>query len=675
MGSLSVNNLRIRTKLILGVGLLLAIIAVVALVVWGNLAQVRSQADAVTGRVQPAVLDAMELARELDAANKSLGYYLLTQEAMHRDAYRNSLRQISQLLLSLQNMPLTRDDERVKRHLDGITSGVNGFAGMQERMLGLVEDQQANQPAFRYAASNLNPYTQEMAHLFSQMVQAERGETSTPERRELLLLLGDVRYSLVNIMSSLRGYLAFRADSTVASIEAYMGTLAQQIEAMQELSHLLTFEQEDALEQIVAAHQTYVTNYPELKRIHSGEQWRTDAWLIRTELGEHNQRISQELDALLGYLRESITVHSAGLMAQTDRTRQGVLVMAILALLVGVFTVWWLTHVIVTPINAAARTMDEIARGGGDLGCQLKQGGQDELGQMCAAFNRFVGKIREIIGPVKESTDHLAESADGMAAVTHQTRQGVQRQQQETEQVAAAMNEMVATAQDMVDSAGMAADATAQADKEARAGAEVVRLTIKQINALADAVEQAGDVIHRLEEDSSNIGKVLDVIGGIAEQTNLLALNAAIEAARAGEQGRGFAVVADEVRNLASRTQDSTSEIQSMIEKLQSGAHEAVTVMKTGREQASSSVEQASHAGESLKTIAEAVAQIRDMNQHMADAARQQGAVAGEINRNLVTITEVAEQTAEGAAELEQASGRLTAMSHQLQSLVGHFKT
>jgi methyl-accepting chemotaxis protein len=227
----------------------------------------------------------------------------------------------------------------------------------------------------------------------------------------------------------------------------------------------------------------------------------------------------------------------------------------------------------------------------------------------------------------------------------------------------------------MVDSAGMAADATAQADDEARAGAEVVRLTIKQINTLADAVGHAAEVIHRLEADSSEIGKVLDVIGGIAEQTNLLALNAAIEAARAGEQGRGFAVVADEVRSLASRTQDSTSEIQAMIERLQSGAHEAVKVMKSGREQASSSVEQASHAGESLQTIAAAVARIRDMNQHMADAARQQGEVASEINRNLATITEVAEQTAEGAASLDQASSQLSGMSHKLQSLVGHFKT
>jgi methyl-accepting chemotaxis protein len=198
---------------------------------------------------------------------------------------------------------------------------------------------------------------------------------------------------------------------------------------------------------------------------------------------------------------------------------------------------------------------------------------------------------------------------------------------------------------------------------------------MSDIEGLAQAVEQAGGVIHKLEADSENIGTVLDVIRGIAEQTNLLALNAAIEAARAGEQGRGFAVVADEVRNLASRTQQSTQEIQGMIEQLQSGARDAVQVMDTGREQAQTSVEQAARAGASLEAITQAVASIREMNHHMAESARQQGQVAEEINQNLTNITQVAEQTTEGAGQLGQASDQLAGLATELQSLVGHFKT
>ena len=668
-------HLRIRTKLWLGVGMLLLIIALVALVVWNSLARVQAQAHAVTNEIQPSMLDAMELARELDAANKSLGFYLLSLETEHRDAYLRSLRQAEELLVSLRNAPVARDNTALTAKLEELSKSVARFNDMRERMLSLAGNNIENIPAFAHAAEHLNPPSLEIAQMLSQMVSSERGERVSESRRELLLLLGDMRYSWVNVMSAMRGYLAFRTDATYSEVTAWKNNFTRQLEELDEFSGLLTFEQEMSLDELRATFALFDNNFPELARIHGSERWRTDAYLIRTELGESLRLINRDLSSLLATLRTATDSHSTSLMEQTNNTRNMVSLMALLALVIGVFTVWLLSRLIVTPINMAAATMDDIARGGGDLTCRLSNHSKDELGGMCAAFNRFVGKIREIIGPVRESTEHLAEAADSMASITHQTRTGVQRQQREIEQVAAAMNQMVATAQDMMDSAGMAADATAQADEEARAGAKVVSLTVKQINTLADAVAHAAEVIHRLEEDSSDIGKVLDVIGGIAEQTNLLALNAAIEAARAGEQGRGFAVVADEVRNLATRTQDSTSEIQQMIEKLQAGANEAVQVMVKGREQASSSVEQAKHAGESLQTIAKAVTRIRDMNQHMADAARQQGEVAGEINRNLVTITEVAEQTAEGAASLEQASERLSGMSHQLQSLVGHFKT
>jgi len=237
------------------------------------------------------------------------------------------------------------------------------------------------------------------------------------------------------------------------------------------------------------------------------------------------------------------------------------------------------------------------------------------------------------------------------------------------------MNQMNATVQEVARNAQHAASAAKEATDASDDGKKVVAKTIGVINTLASEVEGAAEVIQTLEQDSVDIGKVLDVIRGIAEQTNLLALNAAIEAARAGEQGRGFAVVADEVRTLASRTQTSTEEIDEMITRLQAGTNRAVKAMQVGTEQAQAGVDQAAEAGNSLESITQAIAQINDMNIQIANAAEEQSAVAEEINRNITNISDVADQAAGGARETTQASEQVAMLSEKLGGLVSQFKT
>jgi len=669
------SNLRIRTKLWLGFGVLLVILSIVAINTILSLSKLGDDTAHVVRDIQPAVFNAMELNDEVDAASKSLGFYLLSKEPQHKQHYLDSLDKMDALLNRLKASPVAAGDKVVAGQLKKLTSEVEHFKSFRERMLRLAENNVANQPAFGYAASNINPYSQQMLQYMAQMVLAEKNETPTPQRRELLMLITDMRYAWVNVMSSLRGYLAFRTDNTLTEIANYREVLEKRMAELAQYEDILTFEQADSLEQLQSAYATFSKNFPELVKIHGGEQWRTDAYLIRTDLGEALNAIHGDLDQLLKRLRNAIDGQSSAMLDETSGTRGVVIWLSLLALAIGIATAWFLSRLIVNPINAAARAMDDIAAGGGDLTCSISMRSKDELGQMCSAFNRFVGKIREIIGPVSDSTARLSDASEHMSSVLEQTRDGVRRQQSETEQVATAMNEMVATAQDMVDNAAMATEATQQADSEAQGGSQVVNQSINRINELAQAVERAATVIQRLEADSESIGTVLDVIRGIAEQTNLLALNAAIEAARAGEQGRGFAVVADEVRSLASRSHQSTQEIQDMIEQLQNGAREAVAVMNEGREQAGASVEQAAKAGESLAAITQAVTRIHDMNQHISEAARQQGSVAEEINRNLSAITEVAEETSQGTESLETASQELGGLSRQLQSLVGHFRT
>lgn len=332
-----------------------------------------------------------------------------------------------------------------------------------------------------------------------------------------------------------------------------------------------------------------------------------------------------------------------------------------------------LRRAVMRPIDNLRSTIEGIERES-DLGKRISVGSTDEIGAMGRAFNRMLDKLGASFQGIKDSTGRLVGAAGQVSAVSEQTRTGIRHQQSETDMVATAMNEMAATVQEVARSAAAAAQATHQAAQAARGGALVASEAIGGIDVLVSKIEEAAKVIQRLDAESEGIGKVLDVIRGIAEQTNLLALNAAIEAARAGELGRGFAVVADEVRTLASRTQQSTQEIQQMIERLQVGTDDAVRVMGQARAQAQSGAEQVERTGESLAEIAGAVGTINDMSAQIASAAEEQSAVAEEINRNIVNISHVAEQTAEGAQQTATASEELSHVVTQLQSAVGRFK-
>ncbi|MCK7583282.1 MAG: methyl-accepting chemotaxis protein [Chromatiales bacterium] len=332
--------------------------------------------------------------------------------------------------------------------------------------------------------------------------------------------------------------------------------------------------------------------------------------------------------------------------------------------------------VTVRGIAGSARGLEQASGrlADGDLTVQADARGNDELAHIAGAFNRLAARLRQSLGEVSASTGQLAAAAEEMSAVSEQTRDGIGQQQSGTDQVAAAMHQMSATVQEVARNTVTAAEAARQADGLAKSGANEVRQTVGAIGNLAREVESAAQVIQKLSENSKGIGMVLDVIRGIAEQTNLLALNAAIEAARAGEQGRGFAVVADEVRTLASRTQKSTEEIQEMIHQLQAGATQAVDVMVRGRSQAQASVEQAARAGGSLDAIATAVSHITELNAQIASAAEEQSAVTEDISRNVVTISQIGTRTATGARQTAAASGELKALATQLHSLVGQFR-
>jgi len=430
----------------------------------------------------------------------------------------------------------------------------------------------------------------------------------------------------------------------------------------------------------------------EIRTISDGFQsYFKDAYQISTEmmsgtadfstLGDRTERLNKTYDQAHSQLTRFRNQLDATFKNSIELANSQAANMVTVGFIVGGITIVVLFGVSI-PISSAIRTnmnrviasLKDIAQEDGDLTVRLRTESKDEIGELVFWFNSFIEKLQEVIKQVVGSTAPVAELVHSLTQLSEEAQQGNATQRDSADQTKRAVDDMNVSVSRVANNAADAAEAAQMANDETDKGRKVVERTVQSINSLAHNITEASEVISQLESDSNSVSMVLDVIKGIAEQTNLLALNAAIEAARAGEQGRGFAVVADEVRSLASRTQESTEEIHKIIEKLQSAARSAVGVMSSSTQQAEQSVSSAGEAGESLSTISETINRINSMNMEIARSTDEQQSVASIIVKRMTDIHERTESASERADRLNQASEQLQHMATELEQVVAQFK-
>ncbi|MDO6441976.1 MULTISPECIES: methyl-accepting chemotaxis protein [unclassified Marinobacter] len=433
--------------------------------------------------------------------------------------------------------------------------------------------------------------------------------------------------------------------------------------------------QEDATRIQGPLNSAAITPEEKAKVINALESY-TDEFQNVVTLTESSEQLSQDMVTTASRVIESANslreAQADKMESEHNQATTLIFAATAIAVLLGILMAYLITRAITAPINHAVAIASEVASG--NLSVDIDNSRTDEVGRLMAALATMVSGLRELVRSIESGATNIAAASEELSTVTSQTSDGINRQKQETDQVATAMNEMTATVAEIARNAEQAFTVASDAANQATEGEREVRETVSQVNGLANEVSQSMEIIQSLKNETTNIGTALDVIKSVAEQTNLLALNAAIEAARAGEQGRGFAVVADEVRSLAQRTQSSAQEIETLVTSLQTSSNDSVSAMESSATMAADTLKRATATGASIERITRSVDEIKQYNSQIATASEQQTSVAEEINQNVTSIRDLTDQSAASSNQTASSSSELAKLGSELQNLVSRFR-
>ena len=670
-------KLTIRNQLFLGFAAVLATVTLISINNIVMMGHISDDEHRLTELRLPTVITGMELTDGIHLSLAGLrGYMILGKDPAKAEKFKAERQQgwnkIDQALEKMDKLSQSWTDPNNVELLNELKDEVQAFRVAQQQVEDIAHTPE-NIPAVKLLLAEAAPRAAKVISAITAMIEEEATLPATPERKKLLKLLADSRGSFALGLANIRAYL-LSGDRRFAEIFLAKWKVNQaRFEQISGMTDLFNIRQLKAWNNYKKIRAEFSPLPEKMFKLRSSDEWN----LANHWLGTRAAPKAESITTILTQMRASqdkLAAQDKERLKDDTATIEMVMIIGMLvALVLGIFIAIAISRSITAPLSEVVERTKLIARG--DLtGPPLSSKGEDELAELSAAINRMSDSLQDVIRQISTSAQHIGCSSKELSTITEQTSQSINEQQSQTEKVATAMGRMSTTVQEVSSNISGTAQAAGEANRETAEGRKMVGDAIDAIEQLAGQIECAADVIHQLEQDSENISTVLDVIKGVAEQTNLLALNAAIEAARAGEQGRGFAVVADEVRTLAGCTQQSTEEINQVIEKLQVGSRKAVEVMNQSREQAQAVVEQATNAGSSLTAISAAVKRINDMSTQIASAAEQQSTTAEEVNNNIAGITQMANETAGAAQKTASASEDLARLGGESQGLVRKFR-
>ncbi len=664
------SNLTIRTKLymgMIGVGVLLVVITAMAL--W-NLNLVKGHLKTVITVDQPRAFATLEMARDVERFSARLVSYMLTGDEQKLEAVR---RQLARVKAEAKRLEKNLPDARQRQMLSEVQRALRQVAAKLPDIEAMEKDDTIKYPALKVVSSGMDQAAQQVQGAISEMIRSELAEAD-PERMEMLQQLIGLQKTWLNIMINLRGFVAFRSENMVRNIDNFLDVFEATINKLAARSDDLTLEEEEGLPVIQQAYQQWRENYMVLKTVLTSDKWRMDAWSFENEIDPMLQQVEKHLHHLL----ESViqTIRDKGREAEQE-TERNIWIMSALAgggLLMGLVVMLVVMRSILSSLNNLRQAMKQVSSGEADLTLRLPEKGRDELAEISRDFNTFVARIQEVVRKLVEDAQSLERAAIVLYEQTEGAQKGIDTQFKSVEQLTELMAQLEQEAAEVAGFSTNTARAANNAIERVDDGVAKVSGTQQTIQTLGEVMHNLRESISLLDKESETIGSVINVIEEIAEQTNLLALNAAIEAARAGEHGRGFAVVADEVRQLAQRTQESTQEISNVINRIRRNTRQTVERMQAGEVATEESKQSIEEAESSLKPVVSLMRDLNSLSDEMQKVARHETELVRTIGQQIGQIREVTEGTVEQTRATRKEGERLRQIAQHLDTLLKSFR-